>query len=137
MSGSGTVFAGKSGETKKLSHSVHRELKFLKLALKIKIFEFMAIHVGFEQFCGKHSGAATIADRRVKGFLFELDIVRIDVGYGFHGFPSLWVRDLLAVTNVSNHYASWEAVDTLGQLIDIACDPDGSTNNVGELAHEI
>lgn len=136
MSGSGTAFAGKSGETKKLSHSVHRELKFLELALKIKIFEFMAIHVRFEQFSGKHSSAATIADRRVKGFLFKLDIVRIDVGYGFHWLP-LWVRDLSAARITSNRYASLKGADRLGQPIDISCDHGCSTRDTRELAHEV
>lgn len=78
----------KPGETKNLSHSVHRELKLLELALKIKVLKFMAVHVRFEQLRGKHPRAAAIAHRRVKGFLFKLDIVRI-VGYSFHGFLSV------------------------------------------------
>jgi len=136
MPGSGTAFAGKSGETTKLSHPVHCKLKFLEFALKIKILEFMTIHMRFEQFSGKHSGTATIADRCAKGFFFELDIVRIDVGYSFHWLP-LCVEDSRLQRVKSNRYASLEAADNPGQPIDLSCYHGCATKHTGELAHEV
>lgn len=47
-----------AGKPAKLSHPVHRILKFFKFALQIEIFQFVTVHVRFEHFRRKHLGAA-------------------------------------------------------------------------------
>src|SRR6266508_595955 len=84
----GNIFA-EPGELKNLSHSVHRVLKLLQFALKIHVFQFMTIHMGFEQLGGKHLCPAAMTHRRVEGFLFILDLM-VMVAYLWFHFVPLW-----------------------------------------------
>jgi hypothetical protein len=78
---SGTSLPALAGVLKNLSHSIHRVLKFFQFALQIHVFQFMSIHMGFEQLGGKHLCPAAMTDRGVVGFLFILDLVVMVVDY--------------------------------------------------------
>jgi hypothetical protein len=84
---SGTSLPAIAGEVKNLSHSIHRVLKFFQFALKIHVFQFMTIHMGFEQLDGKHLCPAAMTDRGVEGFLFVLDLMVMVTYLWFHFVP--------------------------------------------------
>jgi hypothetical protein len=82
----GNIFA-ELGDLKNLSHSVHRVLQLLQFALKIHVFQFVTIHMGFEQLGGKHLCSATMTHRRVEGFLCILDLMVMVAYLWFHFVP--------------------------------------------------